>query len=415
MVDGLHREMPPDAPSFTELRRYVQTIQQIIDGPANGDVDISQLWCSALTTAAGTSGSSLHSPAPMITQPLISCHLLDCDVTNSNCEEWARAHLMYSNLDSVAMGNLQSLQNPFRLTDERSKDSRRSILCRDSGREQENQPETIDPAVFQGELRSPGSILTEVQLDLDTWSSHTSLGDNSLLSTPCQTDDTLNHGDNLSQCRSIPIGAYGSALSRGVVRRRGRTRRHSQTSAKVDSSLLKTPYIALYETIASPDALARLTQIISSSWEMPRMWDLQCQPSDIEEVFHMLDELEIARRTGTLWRRVLLFRLSQYRHKVLTIVQNGRESSPTRSRIQGKGRPESEALDILVQRLYPADAIPNDDESVSEWRAKHATKRKRITNRLQAAKNWSRAVEKLELGILALVPFEEEFKAQSSE
>lgn len=213
-----------------------------------------------------------------------SINSLHCVATNSNCDQWARTPPMYSNLNGPYLGSLTSPQTPAQLTDQRATDLRKRNTYHESDIEHENPSTTINPALLQRELTYPSSRSTELQVELDTWSSH------SLPSTPCQTDDIPNRGDGR---RSTPTEAYGLGLSHSPISRHRRPRQHSRTPDKGDSAGSKTPCIAVYRSIASPNALARLTQIISSTWETPVTRDLRCRPTDIVEVFHMLDQLEL--------------------------------------------------------------------------------------------------------------------------
>ncbi|ETI24394.1 hypothetical protein G647_03763 [Cladophialophora carrionii CBS 160.54] len=131
----------------------------------------------------------------------------------------------------------------------------------------------------------------------------------------------------------------------------------------------------------------------------------------------MLDNLCQVRHAQVLWRRMLLFRLSQHHYELFEVVGKEREASPTTSRIQRQGRSGSEVLDILTQELYPLIANQESNKSldVKAWRAKYLAKRRSVSNRLHAAKNWRKGVDRFGLGILVLFPFGEEFTSQSSE
>ncbi|OCT52358.1 hypothetical protein CLCR_10036 [Cladophialophora carrionii] len=407
LVERLHRDWPPDDfdSIHRQLLRYAQAIQHIVDASGEGDVDVTQPWDLVLT-AADLTGSNLLNPSPTLSQPLTDSQLPFYGITNADCEQWAGARLIDDNLGGPALGVVPSRLTPLQLTDQRAKDSRKRNRSDESGIEHELPSATINPALLQRKPTSQTHYFTDPQVNPEILSSSTNPQSATLPSTLSQTDHVQNGDDHLTLCRSTAPTTADLEASRSLIGRpRGR------------AAGPKTSCCALYRSITGPGARVRLIEFISSMREAPFSPGIRCGPTSLPEVFHMLDTLELVRHAQVLWRRMLLFRLSQHHYELFEVVGKEREASPTTSRIQRQGRPRSEVLDILMQESYPLIANHESNKSldVTAWRARHKAKRKSVSNRLHAAKNWRKAVDRFKLGILALFPFGEEFTSQSSE
>lgn len=322
--------------------------------------------------------------------------------------------LFESNMGSPTPGNSSNFQITVSPTDQSSTVSGQFNHSCEGGIEAECRPRTINPALLHRDPTNSTPSFRDPQVDADIWSGAMTPDDHSTMSPPFQSDYVPIRDNASTVHRVSPSTTRDSRWTRSW---RGRARRgpqRNQTAAESESLAPTASHSALYRSIASPDALVQLAQIIPSIGET-QISKIQCSCIGPAEVLTLLDGLDLVQHTCALWRRMLLYRFSELWSKILEIVQEQREACGMESRVRRLGKPESEAKDILTRKLFPHVATPDNNACIRTWRTKYQRQRKSVANRLDAARNWKRAVDRFGLGVLTMIPFGGDLKPQSSE
>ena len=160
----------------------------------------------------------------------------------------------------------------------------------------------------------------------------------------------------------------------------------------------------LYSSMGSSREVLQLKAMIRSIDSTTRL-EMRVHAVTGRDIFRALDGLDTFQQNCNLWRRMLLYRLAEHRDNLVQNIKNKQQEHPTTLDERRGGKFESNIKDTLAQEIYPNIIPPEDHTNIVEWRRTYGSQRKSVSNRLYAARNWKRAVERFQLGILALMPF----------
>lgn len=170
----------------------------------------------------------------------------------------------------------------------------------------------------------------------------------------------------------------------------------------VDFIAAKVPIVSsLRLTICSTEFLEGLKSLLCAL-RTSCSAEIDLKPDDITSISQAIDHVEATQHLVVIRRRILLWRFAAYREQLVQQVTQGRESDcepPV-----GTGPTESQVLDILVMQICPETVEPGFGGNISAWRQSTEVQRKKIKNRLNAAKNWWQAAARYGPGILVLLP-----------
>ncbi|KIX06959.1 uncharacterized protein Z518_04935 [Rhinocladiella mackenziei CBS 650.93] len=209
--------------------------------------------------------------------------------------------------------------------------------------------------------------------------------------------------------------------------RRKRMRRISPSSASGDDASLRHDFTQslegedenkveflcdLYRSVASPDSMSQLKDVVSAMRRSDE-WTLCHDISTVVNTVKALDKLDTLQQSIAFVRRILLLHIVDHRKDLLEELKNSQQDVASNRRLWLGGKVESIVLDKLVQQAYPHTVGNPDEDDIQKWREKYEAERKRLKNRLSAARNWRHAVDLFGLGIIALVPSGGDFHIQN--
>ncbi|EXJ53499.1 uncharacterized protein A1O5_13275 [Cladophialophora psammophila CBS 110553] len=142
-------------------------------------------------------------------------------------------------------------------------------------------------------------------------------------------------------------------------------------------------------------------------------WTRAPELSSFVNLWRALDQLDAVHNYMAFFRRILLLRMAYQRDRRTETVRDQIQSAQRTRQSSTSGKVESIVLDGLVREIFPHTTEDSEGMNIQQWREKYDPERKKLSNRLFAAKNWRRAVEVFGFGILALIPTAGVFRIQN--
>jgi hypothetical protein len=158
----------------------------------------------------------------------------------------------------------------------------------------------------------------------------------------------------------------------------------------------------LYSAIGAADSMVQLKNVIltmrqSNHWRRDR--NLFC----VSSIVNALDDLDIMQHSIAFFRRVLLLRLLHHRDERVAKLRDQMRMSRGKHQAVSIREVKSIVFKQLTQEIYPKRDANAEDVDIC----------KRLRNRFFSARNWKRAVDLFDFGILALIPTGGVFRIQN--